>query len=99
MSGNKKGKHLQFYMDCMKTGMMPDEGLCFCINKNNMGPLEPSIFDLFIPDEEDKEMLIDDNHSLNYWGSGLDHMKCGYYQFTTLRQTIVLFMAAINNEL
>lgn len=99
MPKSKPGKHLKFYLDCIKTGEMPNEGLCLCVNEGGMGVLETSLLDLFIPNERERDDLFHDDHSRAYWGSGMGDMQCAYFQFTPLRQTIVLFMAAINNEL
>jgi hypothetical protein len=86
MAKNKIGKHLQFYMDCMKKGEMPKAGLC--ASSWNDYICEESLM-LFKPDYAGM---------FSYWASE----KSGYddcYKFTKLRQTIVLLMAAINNEL
>jgi hypothetical protein len=86
MAKKKIGKHLRFYMNCMKNGEMPRAGLCACAWNDYL--MEESLM-LFKPD---------DAGMFSYWGSE----KKGYdecYTFTKLRQTIVLFLAAINNEL
>lgn len=82
----KKKKHLRFYMDCLKKGEMPKAGLCACSWNDYI--CEESLI-LFKPDSVG---------IFSYWASE----KGGYnecYKFNKLRQTIVLFMAAINNEL
>lgn len=90
-------KHLKFYKQCMETGELPQEstagwyfgGLCGCAS---VGLVSQEIFDLFLPTQY--------GYMAGYWAVGnsedLDVMIHG---FTPLRQTIVLFMAAINNEL
>lgn len=81
--------YLTFYRECMKTGVLPNTGLCFCIPS-----YDGSFLDLMSP--------LRDEWSFFYWGSGLS-VDDGYqkraYEFTELRQTIVLFCAAMNNEL
>jgi len=85
MAKNKAGKHIRFYIDCLDKKRMPESGLCAC-----------SWYGLI-----DEDLLIDFKPELashfSYWASGRN-IAC-YYKFTKLRQTIVLFMAAINNEL
>lgn len=86
MPKKKTGKHLQFYMDCVKNGEMPKAGLCAC-SWNDY--IYEELLMLFKPDHAG---------AFSYWAS----LKGGYdecFKFTKLRQTIVLFMAAINNEL
>lgn len=96
MYKKKLGKHLQFYMDCMTKGCMDDFGLCNALKSKDT-------LDLFLPTDDDIKTLKEEGLSVLYWGSGLsldnkyDHQR--YWVLTPLRQTIVLFMAAINNEL
>lgn len=86
MSKKKIGKHLRFYLACIKNGHeMPKAGLCACawfdfINEEILMMFKPAKAGMF---------------------SYLASLKKGqdYYEFTGLRQTIVLFMAAINGEL
>jgi len=80
----------------METGILPDEGLCSCLNPE----YDNKLFDLIKPTFENEIQLNADNLSVAYWGSGLywdDPRKL--YAFTELRQTIVLFLAAMNGEL
>lgn len=99
----KRGQHLQFYMDCMNNDcFMPMEGvsvikggLCRAVDT---GLLSEQIFKFF----------SDDQNGLHYWADK-DYEEEGHilhpdfslrqFEFNSLRQTIVLFMAAINNEL
>lgn len=86
MLKKKTGKHLQFYMDCLKKGEMPRTGLCACSWNDYICE---ELLMLFMPSG---------SGMFNYWAS----TKKGYdecYKFTGLRQTIVLFMACLNNEL
>lgn len=86
MPKKKAGKHLQFYMDCVKNGEMPKAGLCAC-SWNDY--IYEELLMLFKPDHAG---------AFSYWAS----QKKGYtecYKFNKLRQAIVLLMAAINDEL
>lgn len=83
----KKGKHLQFYMYCMKNGRMPFIGLCRCAYYNI---ISSDILDKYFTPE-------DFSDAISFWASGEKGDR--EFVFTKLRQTIVLFMAALNNEL
>lgn len=85
MPKKKYGKYLQFYMDCMKNQEMPKAGLCCC---SWTGYIEEKQLDLFIPSGV---------NPFAYWCNKRKD-ECPY-KFNKLRQTIVLFMAAINGEL
>lgn len=87
MPRKKTGKHLQFYMDCMSNGVMPENGLCRCATTNLISDDDLSLY--FKP--------YDFIENLYFWASGEKNDK--QYVFTPLRQTIVLLLAAINNEL
>lgn len=90
----KKGKHLQFYIDCMNNGgKMPviqksiyKGGLC---SMADGGLISQEIFELFSYGQP----------SVLYWASDSEWYNYNKHGFTELRQTIVLLMAAINNEL
>jgi hypothetical protein len=83
--------YLDFYNKCMESGQLPHYGLCACFdNDSNFTLVSPEIF-------ESKFM---------YWGNDmLDAMPAvtttdeWQRAFNPLRQNIVLFMAAMNNEL
>lgn len=89
MAKKKIGKHLQFYMDCMQKQRMIGWGLCRCAE---IGYIDSSILELFRPDYSPYN-----NFNSVYWASGYKDAR--YNQFTPMRQTITLFMAAINSEL
>lgn len=87
-------KYLKFYKKCVKTGKIPKNGLCECLPQKSIDLISPSSEDLVILEEE--ELLT------GYWGSGLRYYNLPHdkaYKFTPLRQTLVLLLAAINNEL
>ena len=84
---------LDFYYNHLESGEIPKPGLCDCrLNKKILGR--------FIPTDEDEVKLILEDMSVGYWASGL--LRCDWRKhtaFTPLRQTIVLFCAAIKGEL
>jgi hypothetical protein len=100
-------KHLEFYKQCMQTGYMPNEwhgfgtGLCGAADHQQ---IDKDILNLFSPTKEDMYRLWDHGLSTGWWGYEGDAWDYASWPersfgFTTLRQTIVLFMAAINDEL
>lgn len=86
MSNKKIGKHLQFYMNYISDEIIPTQGLCGSCRD---GAIDGELLLLFKPDYVS---------IFDFWASGKKHHDCKY-TFTELRQTIVLFMAAINDEL
>jgi hypothetical protein len=90
----KKTKYLDFYKSCMESGRMPEDGLCICFRANeSLKMFEPTVEDrLAYP--INRLFLGDD---MGYWGSGDSDPKL--FEFTPLRQTIVLFLAACSGEL
>jgi len=90
----EKDKHIKFYLDCIKTRRIPHNGLCSC---SSYGHIDDFTLNLFVPTDHDEYQLDSEGLEVTYWGSGLK--KEALKKFTPLRQTIVLFMAAINNEL
>lgn len=95
MAKNKVGKHLQFYFDCIHYGSMPTTGLCKSADDRL---ISKTILEKYLtPDKADGEILLKERKDRAYWGS--DDWGFCLYQFTPLRQTIVLFMAAISGEL
>ncbi len=95
MTKTKKGKHLRFYINCMINNEMPHTGLCSCGDNRFID--SEMLHQYFTPNDEENELLNQQNVSRMYWGSDSENFKLS--MFTTLRQTIVLFMAAIKNEL
>lgn len=95
-------KHLLFYETCMQTGYMHVDGLCRALY---VDLIDSGTFELFKPTESDidelvrKNMLSRDTRD-GFWAADMSMFESNRHnKFTTLRQTIVLFMAAINNEL
>lgn len=85
MAKNKTGKHLQFYINCSKKQEMPRAGLCCCAWG---GYIKEEVLELFQPESASP---------FSYWARRSEYESP--FKFNILRQTIVLFMAAINNEL
>lgn len=97
----KKTPHLDYYKRCMISGKLNDHnsifdcsGLCEAadnklIMKKYLNIVEPTI--------ENIRDLRGEGKSSTYWGS--DSYLYKTEEFTELRQTIILLMAALNNEL
>jgi hypothetical protein len=88
-------KLIELYKEWMETGVMPDSGLCPSI------PTKYKIYlNLFKPEPSENILLMQENLSVGYWASGLDVYDNGKYDsFTDLRQTIVLLICAMNDEI
>lgn len=93
MPKKKAGKHLLFYMYCMKNGgIMPVRsglykgGLCLMAESKD---IDQNLLDMFA---EGKSIY-------HYWADESSDTCANRFIFNELRQTIVLLMAAINNEL
>lgn len=83
---------LSHHKKWLKSGRVPN-GLCCTIGHK-------ILFKIMCPTVLDDIQITMDGESMSYWGSGLkryDINKC--FEYTTLRQNIVLFCAAMNNEL
>lgn len=88
----KETPFLDFYFKYIKSGKIPEWGLCSCFGNEN------HLLRLFEP-------YTGANRAL-YWaydGMETDDMDLSnderHYEFTAMRQTVVLFCAAINGEL
>jgi hypothetical protein len=79
-------KHLDFYYKCLEEGKMPESGLCLCENYID----HDLLFNVFKPYQAPY---------LSYWAAGYKNSDDYEYQFTPLRQNIVLLMACLNGEL
>lgn len=90
------GKYLDFYKEHIKTGRIED-GLRNHFNND----ANYEILDLVTPNEHDMNALAGESLCTTYWASGM-HEDIPYNQihwpFTPLRQTLVLFMAALAGE-
>lgn len=78
---------------------MPQKGLCSSLNDEDV------LFKIISPDYNDLARLRAEGLFTGYWGSGISFREAVstdidlQFDFTPLRQTIVLFMAAMNREL
>lgn len=85
-------KYLPLYYRWCKKDKLPSDGLCRCFKNDNL-------FYMLCPPVELNAVL--------YWGFAGDDPSLDeyfvklnrYYKFSPLRQNIVLFLAAMNNEL
>lgn len=84
-----KPNYLNFYQEWAAKPRAHFGGLCEYFHESD------PIFNLIKPTYEDKISLARDRIIL-FWGRDNGEPHC---KFTPLRQTIVLFMAAMNNEL
>jgi hypothetical protein len=98
----KPYKYLKFYHESIEAGNMVlveggkyrTSGLCDAFDfKSDLYPE----FKLLIPTDYDFIQLGKEGKSIYTWASDSDHDL--YNEFTPLRQTIVLFLAAMNGEL
>lgn len=80
----KSSKYLEFYKKCMETGRLPFGGLCMCLDSDK----DYSKLSLFHPLDQDEII-----GSSLFWANGEDDWTFERkYNFTPLRQTIVLLM-------
>ncbi len=91
----KETPYLDLYIECMETGKLlgPSSGLCGSI------PNKQEFLNLFEPNWEE---IAKYNLYFGHWAVSANEDLSPtdrYYKFTTFRQTLVLFMAAINDEL
>lgn len=86
-------KLIGLYKEWIRTGKIVDSGLCFCVPTKY-----EEYLDLFEPTREDRE-----NHKppFLYWASDSDKLNdvSHYYDFNEFRQTIVLLICAMCDEL
>lgn len=89
-------KYIQFYMSCIESGILPDHGLCSChgIDENRLSLFQPIALDLI--------ELRSERKPVGYWANGETIYSQSNFEmsrrFTPLRQTIVLFMAMLNDK-
>lgn len=86
----RQKKLIDLYKEWMETGTLPGDGLCNSVPKeykSDLRKLEPECYYTFWAYPLTDQQQLD--HS--YYDMA--------YSFTPLRQTIVLFICAMNNEL
>lgn len=90
-------KLIDLYKIWMKDGLLPGSGLC------NSIPFEyRDTLNLFSPTEKEELELQINGQAWAYWGYegySTDNRRIRCLGFTELRQTIVLFICAMNDEL
>lgn len=96
----KNKKHLTLYKQSMNTGSLPNDcaGFCDCARLNMVS--QKLLYKVMWPSDEDQMELHETDYSVAFWASGCkttDPRRIG--GFTPLRQTILLFMAAMAGEL
>jgi len=77
----------------MRTGKMPRRGLCSALPTK----LKGVIFTTVIPTKNNILELGEKGKPTSFWGR--ENWRYNESTFTPLRQTLVLLMAALNNEL
>lgn len=87
----KKKKYLLLYEKWVKTGYIPGDGLCNCYcNGHRLAKHE--LMKLFEPFRKESERI--------WWAGEVGTTGTEYLsRFNPFRQNIILFMAAMNNEL
>ncbi len=86
---------LNFYKECVKEGKMPTQGMCKSFVRTEGEP----ILDLFEPTFVE---CLESGHLGGHWGAlekNYNNSFKRYYEFNEFRQTVILFCAAINDEL
>lgn len=97
----KKTPYLDLYNEWMKTGYLPNDGLCSSIPKR----LKVNKFRFIEPTDEDLIILYHEGKSIIYWGCDIPRSSSKYTMyysprsFNPLRQNLTLLCAALNNEL
>jgi hypothetical protein len=89
-----KTKYLPLFYEWAETGVLPSGGLCFSL------PEHDDLFMLFYPGKAKHNAYWGyDGKNRIVWEIVCDFDERVARQFTPLRQNIVLFLAAMNNEL
>lgn len=98
----KQKKYLALYEKWLKAGMIDPihpgnyNGMCGLFDGDDL-------FSLFRPTDKDLSELLHEGKCTAWWGSDMSSQEAasfeGWSSFTPLRQTIVLFLAAMNSEL
>ena len=99
----------QLYNKFTRTGELNKSGLCVVLQDTKY----EKTLELFEPTKKDIVKLRRDNYYVGYWGSDLKrinsdnttfdlfekHIRVRHRSFTPLRQTVLLFIAAMHKEL
>ena len=90
-------KLIDLHKEWMEGGKMPESGLCRVFSYIVQEDYYWELFQLFRPTVEEKDQLISEGKSSFFWGSDSENW-CST-QYTPFRQSIVLLICAMNNEL
>jgi hypothetical protein len=96
-----KNKLIDYHYEWLESGRIPYPGLCITLHMINREKYKTKL-DMFHPNSNDLNKLYKLNKSLQFWASDLTHnssMLDITYKYTKLRQTIVLFICAMCDEL
>lgn len=91
MAKTKPYHYLKMYREWMEAGKMPNSGLCFYFQHDEL-------FGLFVPSSLEEIELTTEKLPVLFWGAET-YKELAQFGFGPRRQTIVLFLAAMNNEL
>lgn len=98
----KEKTFLSYYNEWIKKRKLPAPGLCSCLE--GLTKKEDKIWQLLYPTNKDYDELAKQNKSRVFWGvetpfhdrkPTVDYSR----KFTTLRQTLLLLAACLNDEL
>lgn len=87
----KRKKFLDFYLEHIKYGELPFAGICCCFDEDEEAINQ---IDLFEPTHEEAAQY---GHGVGWWGRVVG--KETLTEFTPFRQNVILFLAAMNDEL
>jgi len=88
-------KLIDHYKEWDKEGQLPDDGLCYSIPDEYKKSLR-----LFKPTEKELRKLTEWGLSPFYWASGLGWFDLNRYRsLTPLRETIILLICAMHDEI
>lgn len=94
------GKYLKFYKDCMKTGVLPKNGLCHSIGKRAVKMFTPSSYEYWGHDNGEDPSDYYWGYAAGdyeiYWPYDIDKISMS---FSPMRQNVVLLLAAMAGEL
>ena len=89
-------KLIKLHKQWVKKGELPEFGLCDSIPSKY-----ENILELLTPTEDDFKQLRKNGLCTNFWGSGLDVYVFWdkFVAYTPLRETIVLLICAMHDEI
>jgi hypothetical protein len=90
-------KLIEHYQEWAEEGRLPSPGLCSSIDENYEKTLG-----LFEPTKKDIKELKKSGYTFNFWGyngSFYDRSFLKYYGLTPLRETIILLICAMHDEI